>query len=69
VSIWKRGKGAYVVRVHPYRAQTVVTRADAETLERDLKRRRSMGELYEAPPNELGAELDGWLDGSSRPAR
>lgn len=63
MSLWKRGPKRYVVRVAPYRAVTVHgAKADAEKVELELKRRRSMGELYEAPASELGDELDGWLE-------
>ena len=60
MSIRKRGK-AYQVRVTPYPSKTVRTREDAEKLEIDLKRRKSLGALYEAPPITLGAAIDGTL--------
>jgi hypothetical protein len=50
VSIRKRGKQAYQVRIAPFPAQTVPTLAAAEKLELDLKTRRSLGDMYEAPP-------------------
>lgn len=63
MSIWKRGPKRYLVRVEPYRARTVHgSRADAEKVELELKRKKTMGEHYEAPASLLAAELDGWLE-------
>ena len=45
MSVRKRGPGAYQVRVDPFPAQTVRTLDDANRLELDLKRRKSMGRL------------------------
>lgn len=59
--IIKRGK-SYQVRVEPFKAQTVYSKAAAEKLERDLKNRKSLGQLFEADPTTLGAELDQHLD-------
>ena len=62
MSIRKRGPRAYQVRVPPFRAQTVPTRAAAVRLELELKTRHAMGVLFEERPNTLGAELDGFLE-------
>ena len=61
MSIRKRGARSYQVRVDPFPAQTVPTRAAAEKLELDLKTRRSLGDLYELPPITLGEAIDGTL--------
>lgn len=61
MSIRRRGKQAYQVRVAPFPARTVPTREAAERLELDLKLRRSMGELHEEAPTTLGDELDAFL--------
>ena len=60
MSIRKHGSG-YQVRVAPFRSQTLRTRADAERVELDLKRRKALGEHYEAPPITLGEAMDGTL--------
>jgi integrase len=57
VSIRRRGPRSYQVRVGHLPARTVPTRADAERLELDLRRRLSMGELYEEAPRMLGDEV------------
>lgn len=57
MSIRRRGPHAYQVRVGNLPAQTVPTRVDAERLELDLRRRLSMGELYEEPPRTLAEEI------------
>lgn len=63
MSIWKRGDKRYVVRVAPFQSVTVHgPKTDAERVELELKRRRSLGDLYEAPPNLVGVELDDWLE-------
>src|SRR3954463_1247999 len=54
MSIRKRGPKADQVRVSPVPAPTVPTRDAAEKLELDLKLRKSMGDLYGAPPVTLG---------------
>jgi integrase len=64
VSITKRVRkrgASYLVRVVPFRAQTVHTRGDAERLELELKRRKAVGELWEEPPETLGEAIDGTL--------
>jgi hypothetical protein len=61
VSIRKRGKRSYQVRVSPFSAQTVPTREAAEKLELDLKLRRVSGAVSPEPPTTLGEEIDGFL--------
>jgi len=58
VSIRKRGPRAYQVRVAPFPAQTAPTRESAERIELDLRRRRALGALYEAPAVTLGEAID-----------
>jgi integrase len=62
VSIRRRGRQAYQVRVYPFPARTVRTRADAERVELELKRQRSLGELYIERPTTLGEEIDALLN-------
>jgi integrase len=62
VSIRRRGKQAYQVRVAPFPAQTVPTRQAAEKVELDLKLRRSTGELYVERSRTLGEELDSFIN-------
>ena len=57
----KGGRKAYLVRVEPFKAQTVYSREAATTLEIDLKNRKALGHLYQAPPTTLGDELDSHL--------
>jgi integrase len=57
MSIRRRGARAYQVRVADLPAQTVPTRADAERLELELRRRLAMGEFYDEPPRTLGEEI------------
>ena len=61
MSIRKRGKGAYQVRVPGFPAVTVPTREGAETVELQLKLRRKLGDLYVEPPSTLGEEIDSFL--------
>jgi integrase len=65
VSIKKRmGKSrraSYLVRVEPFPAQTLRTREDAERVESVLKRRKALGELWQAPPKTFGEAIDGTL--------
>jgi len=71
VSIRKRSPGSYQVRVSPFPAQTAPTREAAEKIELDLRRRRSLGDLYEAPSITLGEAIDGTLariDATRNPA-
>jgi integrase len=62
VSIRKRGKRSYQVRVSPFRAQTVPTRDAAEKLELSLKLRRVGGDVSDERPTTLGEEIDGFLE-------
>ena len=61
MSISKRGARSYLVRVEPYPARTLRTKDDAERVELELKRRKALGEHYEAPPITLGEAMDGTL--------
>ena len=61
MSITKRGARSYLVRVPPFPARTLRTREDAERVELELKRRKALGEHYEAPPITLGEAMDGRL--------
>lgn len=61
MSVRKRGPGSYQVRVSPFPAQTAPTRDAAEKIELDLRVRRSLGDLYEAPAVTLGEAIDGTL--------
>jgi hypothetical protein len=58
VSIRKRGKYAWQVRVPPFPAVTVPSKLAAEDLERDLIKRKRMGSSYVEAPHTLGQELD-----------
>jgi integrase len=49
------------VRVPGFPAQTTPTRETAERLELDLRRRKAVGDLYEAQPVTLGEAIDGTL--------
>jgi integrase len=60
VSIRKRGKRAYQVRVAPF-VQTVPTREAAEKLELEFKLRRLGGDIDKVAPTTLGQEIDGFL--------
>jgi integrase len=61
MSVRKRGTRSYQVRVAPFPAQTLPTREAAEKVDLDLRRRKALGELYEAPPITLGEAMDGTL--------
>ena len=61
MSITKRGARSYLVRVEPFRAQTLRTKEDAERVELELKRQKALGEHYEARPITLGEAIDGTL--------
>jgi integrase len=61
VSIRKRGPRSYQVRVGNLPARTVPTRADAERIELDLRRRLALGELYEEKPRTLNQEFIAFL--------
>jgi integrase len=62
MSIRRRGKRSYQVRVAPFPAQTVPTRGAAERLELELKLRRTRGEVETVEPSTLGQEIDGFLE-------
>ncbi len=61
MSIRKRGPRAYQARVAGFPAQTAPTKEAAERIELDLKRRRALGDLYEAPAITVGEAIDGTL--------
>jgi len=61
MSITRRGARSYLVRVEPFPARTLRTKEDAERVELELKRRKALGEHYEAPPITLGDAMDGTL--------
>ena len=56
MSIRKRGR-TYQIRVAGL-AHTAPTREAAEKIELDMKRRRALGDLYEAPAMTLGEAID-----------
>ena len=60
MSIRKRGR-SYQVRIAGFPARTAPTREAAEKIELDLRRRRSLGELYDEPSIRLGEAIDGAL--------
>ncbi len=62
MSIRKRGRSSYQVRVAGLPAQTLPTRDAAEYVELQLKLRRKMGDLFVEPPTTLGEEIDAFLD-------
>jgi integrase len=61
VSIRRRGKRSYQVRVAPFPAETRPTREAAEKYELELLLRRSEGDRYVESPRTLGQEIDAWL--------
>ena len=61
MSIRKRGPRSYQVRVGRLPARTVPTRADAERLELELRRRLALGELYQEKPRTLSQEFIAFL--------
>lgn len=62
MSIRKRGRRSYQVRVRPFSDQTVPTREAAEALDLDLKLRRSLGDLYQEAPATLAEEIAAHLE-------
>lgn len=62
VSIRKRSKRAYQVRVPGFPAVTLPTREAAEHVELELKLRRKLGDLYVESPTTLGEEIDAFLE-------
>ncbi len=61
MSISKRGARSYLVRVPPFPARTLRTREDAVRVELELKRRKALGEHFEAPAITVGEAMDGTL--------
>ena len=61
MSVRRRGTRAYQVRVAPFPAKTLPTRAAAEKCELELLLRRSEGDRYVEKPTTLGQEIEGWL--------
>jgi integrase len=61
MSIRKRGKRSYQVRVAPFPAKTLPTREAADRYELELLLRRSQGDRYVEASRTLGQELDAWL--------
>ena len=61
MSVRKRGKRSYQVRVTPFTAKTLPTREAAERYELELLLRRSQGDRYVEESSTLGQELDAWI--------
>jgi integrase len=61
LSIRKRAKRSYQVRVEPFPARTFPTRESAERHELELLLRRSQGDRYVEESRTLGQEIDAWL--------
>lgn len=61
MAIRKRGTG-FQVRVRPFPEQTLPTKASAQRVERHLKERKALGELFLEEPTTFGEELDGRLE-------
>lgn len=61
MSIRKRGKHSFQVRVSPFPAKTLPTMEAARRYQLDLMLRRSQGDLYVEKPQTLREEIDGWL--------
>ena len=62
MSIRKRGKRRIRCGSRHSRRRPAPTREAAERMELDLKRRRSLGRLYEEPSITLGEAIDGALE-------
>jgi integrase len=62
VSIRRRGPRAWQVRVAPFPAKTLPTKAAAEKYELELLLRRSEGDRYVEKATALGEEIAAWLD-------
>lgn len=58
MSVRRRGKRSYEVRVRPFGSRYAPTKEAADKLELDLMLRRSMGDLYESPTITLGKAID-----------
>ncbi len=61
MSIRKRGKHSYQVRVEPFPAKTFPTKDAAEQYELELRLRRSQGDRFTEDSRTLGEELDALL--------
>ncbi len=61
MSIRKRGPRAWQVRVVPFPAKTLPTKAAAEKYELEFLLRRSEGDHYVEKPTTLGQEIEAWL--------
>jgi integrase len=61
MSIRRRGKRSYQVRVAPFPAKTLPTREAAQRHELELLLRRSQGDRYVEESRTLGQELDAWI--------
>lgn len=62
MSVRRRGKRSYEVRVRPFPSRSVPTKDAADKLELDLMLRRSMGDLYESPAITLERAIDEHID-------
>jgi len=62
VSIRKRSKRSYQVRVAPFPSKSFPTREAAERYELELLLRRSQGDRFVEPSRTLAEEIDGWLE-------
>lgn len=58
----RKRKTGWQVRVRPFPELTVPTKTAAQTVELDLKLKKTMGHLYQEKPTSLGAELDGTIE-------
>jgi integrase len=61
MSIRRRGKRSFQVRVAPFPARTFPTRPAAESYELELMLRRSQGDRYVEPSRTVGDEIASWL--------
>lgn len=61
MSIRKRGRRSYQVRVAPFPAKTLPTQEAAKRHELELLLRRSQGDRYVEESRTLGQELDAWF--------
>jgi integrase len=61
MSIRKRGRRSYQVRVAPFPAKTLPTRDAAERYELELQLRRAQGDRFVEKPVTLQEEIDSWL--------
>ena len=61
MSVRKRSRRSYQVRVAPFPARSFPTRETAERYELELLVRRSQGDHFLEPSRTLGEEIDAWL--------